>query len=164
VRNPAKSSTFEEGVADEKNRYTDGQIAFALRQAETGTPVAEVVCKMGVSEQTFYRRKKQDAVMGVGEIRRLKRWKKQNRKLKQLVADLSLDKLMLQDVLSKKTLRPGRRRELVRHPEVIVCHGRSDVVELLLPLVPRIEPQPAGCRVPRASAASSGLQAAGGWG
>jgi putative transposase len=85
-----------------KNRYTEEQIAFALRQAETGTPVAEVVRKMGVSEQTSSRWKKQYAGMGVGEIRRLKQLEEENRKLKQLVGDLSLDKLMLQDVLSKK--------------------------------------------------------------
>jgi len=85
-----------------KTRYTEEQIAFALRQAELSTPVGEVVRKMGVSEQTFYRWKKQYAGMGVGEIRRLKQLEEENRKLKQLVADLSLDKLMLQDVLSKK--------------------------------------------------------------
>lgn len=85
-----------------KSRYTEEQVAYALRQAELGTPVGEVVRKMGVSEQTFYRWKKQYAGMGVGEIRRLKQLEEENRKLKQLVADLSLDKLMLQDVLSKK--------------------------------------------------------------
>jgi putative transposase len=85
-----------------KTRYTEEQIAYALRQAELGTPVVEVVRKMGVSEQTFYRWKRQYAGMGVGEIRRLKQLEEENRKLKQLVADLSLDKLMLQDVLSKK--------------------------------------------------------------
>jgi len=85
-----------------KSRYTEEQIAYALRQAELGTPVAEVVRKMGISEQTFYRWKKQYAGMGVGEIRRLKQLEEENRKLKQLVADLSLDKLMLQEVLSKK--------------------------------------------------------------
>jgi len=89
-----------------KTRYTEEQIAYALRQAELGTPVAEVVRKMGVSEQTFYRWKKQYAGMGVGEIRRLKQLEEENPSadgLKQLVADLSLDKLMLQDVLSKKS-------------------------------------------------------------
>jgi putative transposase len=85
-----------------KSRYIEEQIAHALRQAELGTPVMEVVRKMGVSEQTFYRWKKQYAGMGVGEIRRLKQLEEENRKLKKLVADLSLDKLMLQDVLSKK--------------------------------------------------------------
>lgn len=85
-----------------KTRYTEEQIAYALRQVELGTPVAEVVRKMGVSEQTFYRWKKQYGGMGVGEIRRLKQLEEENRKLNQLVADLSLDKLMLQDILSKK--------------------------------------------------------------
>ena len=85
-----------------KARYTEEQIAYALRQAELGIPVEEVVRKMGVSEQTFYRWKKHYAGMGVGEIRRLKQLEEENRKLKQWVADLSLDKLMLQDVLSKK--------------------------------------------------------------
>ena len=83
-----------------KSRYTEEQIAY--RQAETSTPVAEVVRKMGVTGQTFCRWKKQYAGMGVGEVRRLKQLEEENRKLKQLVADLSFDKLMLQDVLSKK--------------------------------------------------------------
>jgi putative transposase len=85
-----------------KTRYTEEQIAFALRQVKTGIPVGEVIRKMGISTQTFYRWKKQFGRMGVDEIRRLKQLEEENRKLKQLVADLSLDKLMLQDVLSKK--------------------------------------------------------------
>ena len=85
-----------------KTRYSEEQIAFALRQAETGTLVGEVIRKMGISTQTFYRWKKQYGQMGVDEMRRLKQLEEENRKLKQLVADLSLDKLMLQDVLSKK--------------------------------------------------------------
>jgi putative transposase len=85
-----------------KARFTEEQIAFALRQAETGTAVAEVIRKMGISEQTFYRWKKQYAGMGVAELRRLKQLEEENRKLKQLVADLSLDKVMLQDVIRSK--------------------------------------------------------------
>ena len=85
-----------------KTRFTQEQIAFALRQAETGTRVAEVIRKMGISEQTFYRWKKQYAGMGVAELRRLKQLEEENRKLKQLVADLSLDKVMLQDVIRSK--------------------------------------------------------------
>ena len=86
-----------------KSRYTDEQIAFALKQAETGTAVAEVIRRMGVSEQTFYRWKKVYGGLGVGELRRVKQLEdNENRKLKQLVADLSLDKHILQDVLSKK--------------------------------------------------------------
>ena len=85
-----------------KTRYTDEQIAFALRQAETGTPVKEVIRKMGVSEQTFYRWKKLYGGLGPSEVRRLKQLEEENRRLKQMVADLSLDKHMLQDVLSRK--------------------------------------------------------------
>jgi putative transposase len=85
-----------------QKRYTDEQIAFALRQAESGTAVAEICRKLGVSEPTFYRWKKQFAGMGTVEIRRLKQLEEENAKLKRLVADLSLDKTMLQDVLRKK--------------------------------------------------------------
>lgn len=88
--------------AVKKSRYTEEQIAYALKQAETGTPVAEVLRRMGISEQTFYRWKKLYGGLGVGELRRLKQLEDENRKLKQLVADLSLDKHILQDVLSKK--------------------------------------------------------------
>ena len=85
-----------------KTRYTDEQIVFALRQAETGTPVKEVIRKMGICEQTFYRWKKLYSGLGSGELRRLKQLEEENRRLKQMVADLSLDKHMLQEVLSKK--------------------------------------------------------------
>ena len=85
-----------------KKRFTEEQIAFALRQAETGTSAAEVCRKMGISEATFYNWKKKYGGLGVSELRRLKQLEEENRKLKQLVADLSLDKKMLQDVLSKK--------------------------------------------------------------
>lgn len=69
-----------------KGRFSEEQIAFALRQAETETPVAEVIRKMGISEQTFYRWKKQYAGMGVAELRRMKQLEEENRKLKQPVA------------------------------------------------------------------------------
>jgi putative transposase len=85
-----------------KKRFTEEQITFALRQAESGTSVEEVIRRLGVSEATFYRWKKKYAGLGVAEVRRLKQLEEENRKLKQLVADLSLDKRMLQDVLSKK--------------------------------------------------------------
>jgi len=84
------------------SRYTPEQVAFAMRQAESGMPVAEVCRKMGIAEQTFYRWKKKYIGMGVVEVRRLKILEEENRNLKQLVADLSLDKQMLQDVLRKK--------------------------------------------------------------
>lgn len=77
------------------------QIAYALRQQEAGTSVAELTRNLGVSEQTFYRWKRKFAGLGVAELRRLRQLEEENRKLKQLVADMSLDKRMLQDVLSK---------------------------------------------------------------
>ena len=85
-----------------RSRYSEEQIAFALRQAESGTPVNEVCRKMGVTEQSFYRWKRKYAGMGVAELRRIKLLEDENRRLKQLVADLALDKEMLQDVLRKK--------------------------------------------------------------
>jgi len=85
-----------------KTKFTEEQIAFALRQAETGTGVAEVCRKMGISEATFYNWKKKYGGLGISELRRLKQLEEENHKLKQLVADLSLDKKMLQDVVSKK--------------------------------------------------------------
>ena len=85
-----------------KTRYTDEQIAFALRQSETGTPVPEVIRKMGISEATFYNWKKRYGGLGPSEVRRLKQLEDENRRLKQMVADLPLDKHALQDVLSRK--------------------------------------------------------------
>lgn len=85
-----------------KSRFTEEQIAYALRQAELGTKVVEVCRKMGISEQTFYRWKKKYSGVGPGELRRLKQLEEENRKLKRLVADLSLDKAMAQDVIAKK--------------------------------------------------------------
>ena len=85
-----------------KQRFTEAQILFALQQADSGTPVPEIVRKMGISEPTFYRWKKKYAGLGVQEIRRLKVLEDENKKLKQLVADLSLDKAMLQEVVRKK--------------------------------------------------------------
>ncbi len=85
-----------------KARFTEEQISFAIRQAESGTPVGEVCRKIGVSEQTFYRWKRKYVGMGVAELRRIRQLEEENRKLKRIVADLSLDKHMLQEVLSKK--------------------------------------------------------------
>ena len=85
-----------------KKRFTEAQITFALRQADSGVPVGEILRKMQVSEPTFYRWKKKYAGLGVPEVRRLKQLEDQNRRLKQLVADLALDRSMLQDALTKK--------------------------------------------------------------
>jgi putative transposase len=85
-----------------KTKFMEEQIAFALKQAETGTSVQEVIRKFGISEQTFYNWKKKYGGLGPSELRKLKQLEEENRRLKRMVADLSLDKQMLQDVLSKK--------------------------------------------------------------
>ncbi len=85
-----------------KPHYTEEQIVAALRRAEGGTPVAEVCRKLGVSEQTFYRWKRKFTGMGVAELRRLRQLEDENQRLKRLVADLTLDKQMLQEVIAKK--------------------------------------------------------------
>lgn len=85
-----------------KSKFTEEQIAFALKQAESGTRIEEVCRKMGISQATFYAWRKKSGGLGVSELRRLRQLDEENRKLKQLVADLSLDKAMLQDVLAKK--------------------------------------------------------------
>ena len=85
-----------------KSRYTEEQIAFALKQIELGTPVSEVRRKMGVSEATIYKWRKKYGGLGPSELKRLKMLETENARLKRMVADLSFDKAMLQDVLSKK--------------------------------------------------------------
>jgi len=85
-----------------RKRYTDEQIAYSLRQAEAGTAVTEICRKMGVSQQTFYTWRRKFAGMGVAELRELRQLREENRRLKGLVADLSLDKHMLQEVITRK--------------------------------------------------------------
>jgi putative transposase len=85
-----------------KTRYSEEQIATALRQVEAGAPIPEVTRSLGVSEATYYHWRKKYGPMAVGEIRRLRQLEEENRKLKQLVADLTLDKVILQEVLAKK--------------------------------------------------------------
>ncbi len=84
-----------------KTKFTEQQIAFALKQADTGTRVDEVCRKIGISEATFYNWKKKYSGLGVSELRRLRQLEEENYRLKQIVADLTLDKQMLQDVLKK---------------------------------------------------------------
>ena len=85
-----------------KSKFTEEQIVFALKQAELGTRVEEVCRKLGISEATFYVWKKRYGGIGPSELRRLRQLEEENRKLKQIVADLSLDKAMLQAVVAKK--------------------------------------------------------------
>jgi putative transposase len=85
-----------------RKTFSEEQIVYALRQAEGGTPVVEVCRKLGVTEQTFYRWKRKFAGLGIAELRRLRVLEDENRRLKQLVADLTLDRHMLQEVIRKK--------------------------------------------------------------
>jgi putative transposase len=85
-----------------RSKFTEEQISMALRQAEVGTPVTDICRKLEITETTFYRWKKKYGGLGVPELRELKRLREENRKLKQLVADLSLDKTILPESLRKE--------------------------------------------------------------
>lgn len=85
-----------------QKRFTVEQIVAVLKQAEAGVPVVELIRRVGISEQTFYRWKKQYVGLEVDQGRQLKQLQEENTRLKQVVADLTLDKAMLQDVLAKK--------------------------------------------------------------
>ncbi len=85
-----------------KSKFTEEQIAFALKLAETGTRIDEFCRKLGISDATFYKLRQKYSGLGSSELRKLRQLKEENSKLKRIVADLSLDKAMLQDVLSKK--------------------------------------------------------------
>lgn len=85
-----------------KSKFTEEQVVYALKQAEAGVPIKELCRKYGVSEATVYAWRKKYGGLGAEEMRRLKQLEEENRRLKGLVADLALDKQILQDVLSKK--------------------------------------------------------------
>src|ERR1700732_4385693 len=98
-----------------KKRFTVEQMIGVLKQAEVGVPVAEVIRNAGISEQTFYRWKAKYAGLEVDQVRQMAQLQEENLRLKHLVADLTLDKAMLQDVLSKKMVKPSRRGPMVEH-------------------------------------------------
>ena len=85
-----------------RSKFSEAQIAFVLKQADDGTLVGEVCRKAGISEATFYNWRKKYAGLMPSEMKRLRQLEDENAKLKRLVADLSLDKAMLQDVVSRK--------------------------------------------------------------
>ena len=85
-----------------KLRFTEQQIVYAIKQAEAGVPIAELCRKYGISQQTFYRWRRKYGGLARSELQRLKELERENNQLKKLVADLSLDKQILQDVLSRK--------------------------------------------------------------
>jgi len=84
-----------------RSKFSEEQVAYARRQAESGTPVGVVCRQLGVSEATFYTWKKKYAHLGVSELRRLRQLEDENARLKRLVADLTLDKHMLAEALRK---------------------------------------------------------------
>lgn len=86
-----------------KSRFTEEQIVFALKQAELGTPVPEVCRKPGISDATFYTWRKKYGGISPSELKHMRQPEAESLRLKKLVADLSLDKAMLQDVLAKKS-------------------------------------------------------------
>ena len=90
-----------------RQRFTVEQIVSVLKQAGMGLPVADLIRRVGITEQTYYRWKRQYAGLESDQVRELKQVVEENARLKRLVAELSLDKAVLQDVLSKKL--PGQR-------------------------------------------------------
>jgi len=96
----AKAS--EGSILLKKSRFTEEQIIYAIKQREAGVPMDELCRKYGITKQTFYRWRKKYGGLTPSELRRLKDLEAENRRLKQLVADLALDKEILKDVLSKK--------------------------------------------------------------
>ena len=98
-----------------RKRFSVEQIVAVLKQAEAGTPVAELIRHVGISEQTFYRWKKNYAGLQSDQVRQLKLLQEENARLKKLVGELTLDKTMLTDVLQKKVVKPSPRRRIVDH-------------------------------------------------
>ncbi|MGV2496020.1 IS3 family transposase [Pelagerythrobacter aerophilus] len=95
------------------SKFTDAQRAFVVKQGEEGTPVAEICRKAGISQATYFNWKKKYAGLLPSEMRRLRELEDENGRLKKIVADLTLDREMLQDVIKPKALRPDRKREII---------------------------------------------------
>lgn len=101
-----------------KRRFAVEQIVAVLKEAEAGMPVAELIRRIGITEQTFYRWKKQYAGLDSDQARQLKQLQEENERLKKIVAELSLDKAMLADVIKKngKSYSPACHRGLPQEP------------------------------------------------
>jgi AcrR family transcriptional regulator len=124
---------MQEGEAMKKSRYTEEQVAYALRLAESGTPVGDVCRQMGISEATFYLWKKKYGGVGVPEVRELRQMREENARLQRLVADLTLDKHILQEVIRKKCLRPARRRAVaqwIRDRDQVSCRRACALADI----------------------------------
>ena len=85
-----------------RSRYSEEKILYALKQAESGTPVGDVCRQMGISEATFYVWKKKYGGLSLTALRELRQLREENAKLKRLVADLTLDRHVLQEIVKKK--------------------------------------------------------------
>jgi putative transposase len=92
----------EDPTMGRRGGHTEEQILATLRQVETGTTVAEICRQVGIAEQTFYTWKRKYAGLGLSELRELRQLREENTTLKRLVADLSLDRHMLQEIVRKK--------------------------------------------------------------
>ncbi|MGD1029180.1 IS3 family transposase [Candidatus Binatus soli] len=114
-----------------KRGHTEEQILRALHQAEGGTRVSELCREHGISEATYYVWKKEYAGLGLSELRELRQLRGENAKLKRLVADLSLDRHMLQEIVRKKPVRPRHRRELGRWTQAAFVVSERRVSRLL---------------------------------
>ena len=86
-----------------RSRFSEEQVSRALREVESGVPVADLCRKLGISEATFYVWKKKYGELSTSELRKMRQLEEENARLKRLVADLTLDKVMLQDLLSRKS-------------------------------------------------------------
>lgn len=109
-----------------RSKFSEEQIVYALRQAESGTPIEDVCRQLGIAEQTFYAWKKNYTHLGVSELRRLRQVEEENTRLKRLVADLSLDKHMLSEALRKKSKArppPGTGPVVSRDVSGELCAG-----------------------------------------
>jgi putative transposase len=112
------------GFAVKQKRFSVEQIVAVLKQAETGVPLPELLRRVGVSEQTFYRWKKQYVGLEADQVRQLKQLQEENTRLKRVVADLTLDKANVAGCTRKKILKPSRRRQVVEY-----LHDRYRVSE-----------------------------------
>jgi putative transposase len=101
-RSPWFSEGGEESREMAKKGHSEEEILRVLREAESGATVVEICRKHGISQQSFYLWKRKYAGLGLSELRELRQLREENGKLKRLVADLSLDRHILQEIVAKK--------------------------------------------------------------
>ena len=114
-----------------KKGHTEEQIVAVLRQVEAGARVDDICRKVEISQATYYLWKRQYSGVGVSELRELRQLREENGRLKRLVADLSMDRQILQEVVSKKTVRPRARRKLARWAQEAYCISERHTARLV---------------------------------